>query len=151
MLSQCWVLLGVKGVYQLYHFQQFYVHLQFHKIYHHWNQLAKAFFIPLLRLLILFLERTLNFASYELVRFLSNFINDDTICFVRNGYQEFVLSCLNSFHNSIQFTYEIEKENEISFIHIFIIRSGQKIETRVYRKSINTDICYLQNSCAPSS
>ena len=29
---------------------------------------------------------------------------DDTIYFVRNGYQEFVLSRLNSFHNSIQVT-----------------------------------------------
>ena len=58
---------------------------------------------------------------------------DDTICFVCNGYQEFVLSCLNCFHNSIQFTYKIEKENEISFLDILIIRSGQKIETRVYR------------------
>ena len=65
---------------------------------------------------------------------------DGTICFVSNGYQEFVLSCLNSFHNSIQFTYEIEKENEISFLDILIIRSGQKIETRVYKKSTNTDI-----------
>ena len=26
---------------------------------------------------------------------------DDTICFVCNGYQNFVLSCLNSFHNFI--------------------------------------------------
>ena len=66
---------------------------------------------------------------------------DDTICFVGNGYQKFVLSCLNSFHNSTQFTHEIEKENEISFLYILIIRSGQKIETRVYRKSTNTDIC----------
>ena len=49
---------------------------------------------------------------------------DDTICFVCNEYQEFVLPCLNSFHNSIQFTYEIEKENGISFLDILIIRSG---------------------------
>ena len=35
---------------------------------------------------------------------------DDIICFFRNGSQEFVLSCLNNFHNSIQFTYEIEKK-----------------------------------------
>ena len=36
---------------------------------------------------------------------------DDTICFVCNEYQEFVLSCLNSFHNCIQLTNKIEKEN----------------------------------------
>ena len=75
---------------------------------------------------------------------------DDTICFVRNGYQEFVLPCLNSFHNSIQFIYEIEKENGIFFLHILIIRSGQKIETRVYRKSTNTDTYIHWNSYTPS-
>ena len=41
---------------------------------------------------------------------------DDTICFVRNGYQDFVLSCLNSFHNFIQFTYEIENRMKYLFL-----------------------------------
>ena len=52
---------------------------------------------------------------------------DDTICFVCNGYQEFALSCLNSYHNSIQFIYEVEKENEISFLDILIICSGHRL------------------------
>ena len=60
--------------------------------------------------------------------------------FVRNGCQEFVLSRLNIFHNSIQFLYEIEEENEISFLDILIIRSGKKIKTRMYSKSTSTDI-----------
>ena len=60
--------------------------------------------------------------------------------FVRNGCQEFVLSRLNIFHNSIQFLYEIEEENEISFLDILIIRSGKKIQTRMYSKSTSTDI-----------
>ena len=76
---------------------------------------------------------------------------DETTCFVRNGYQEFVLSCLNSFHNSTQFTYDIEKENQISFLDILIIRSGLKIETRVYKKSTNTGIYIHWDSYAPSS
>ena len=41
---------------------------------------------------------------------------DDTICFVCDGYQEFVLPSLNSFHNSIQFIYEIEKEMKYTFL-----------------------------------
>ena len=60
--------------------------------------------------------------------------------FVRNGCQESVLSRLNIFHNSIQFSYEIEEENEISFLDILIIRSGKKIQTRMYSKSTSTDI-----------
>ena len=62
-----------------------------------------------------------------------------------------MLSCLNSFHNSIQFTYKIEEENEISFLNILIVSSGQKIETHVYRKSTNTDIGIHWNSYATSS
>ena len=52
-------------------------------------------------------------------------------CFVCNGHQKYVSSCLNSFHNSVQFSYEIEKEKEISFVEILIIYSGQKIETHL--------------------
>ena len=96
------------------------------------------------------LERAVIPKLSQLLQFWKRYVYDN-ICFVRNGYQEFVLSCLNSFHNSIQFTYETEKENEISFLDILIIRSRQKIETRVYRKSTNTDIYIHWNSNAPSS
>ena len=62
-----------------------------------------------------------------------------------------MLSCLNSFHNSIKFTYETEKENEIYFLEILIVRSGQKIETCVHKKSTNTDRNIHWNSYALSS
>ena len=109
--------------------------------------LAGIFMVELERAVIPKLSQHLQFWEHYV---------DDTICFVRNVYQEFVMSCLNSFHNSIQFTYEIEKENEIYFLgmfHTFMIRSGQKIEIRVYRKSTNTDIYIHCNSYsyAPSS
>ena len=109
--------------------------------------LAGIFMVELERAVIPKLSQHLQFWEHYV---------DDTICFVRNVYQEFVMSCLNSFHNSIQFTYEIEKENEICFLgmfHTFMIRSGQKIEIRVYRKSTNTDIYIHCNSYsyAPSS
>ena len=96
------------------------------------------------------LERAVIPKLSQHLQFLKRYV-DDTICFVQIGYQEFVSSCLNSFHNSIQFTYETEKENEISFLEILIIRSGQKIETRVYRTSTNTCIYIHWNSYVPSS
>ena len=96
------------------------------------------------------LERAVIPKLSQHLQFWKRYVND-TICFVQIGYQEFVLSCLNSFHNSIQFTYETEKENEISFLEILIIRSGQKIETRVYRTSTNTCIYIHWNSYVPSS
>ena len=104
--------------------------------------LAVIFMVELERVIIPKLSQHLQFWKHYV---------DDTICFVRDGCQEFVLSCLNSFHNSIQFTYEIERENKISFLDMLIIRNGQKIETRVYRKSANTDIYIHWNSSATST
>ena len=96
------------------------------------------------------LERTVIPKLSQHLQFWKCYV-DDTICFFRNGYQEFVLSRRNSFHNSIKFTYETEKENEMSFLDILIIRSGQKIEIRIYKKSTNTDTYIHWNSYAPSS
>ena len=89
------------------------------------------------------LERAVIPKLSQHLQFWKHYVND-TICFVCNGYQEFVLSCLNSFHNSIQFTYKIEKESEIFFLDILIIHSGEKIETHVYRNSTNTDIYFIR-------
>ena len=50
------------------------------------------------------------------------------------------MSVLNGFHPSIQFTNETESNNRLSFLDALIIRNGQSIETRVYRKPTNTDI-----------
>ena len=85
------------------------------------------------------LERAVIPKLSQHLQFWKHYVND-TICFACNGYQKFVLSCLNSFHNSIQFTYKIEKEREIFFLDILIIHSGEKIETHIYRNSTNTDI-----------
>ena len=46
---------------------------------------------------------------------------------------------------------KLKKKKEISFLDILIICSGQKIETRIYRKSTNTDIYIHWDSYAPSS
>ena len=76
--------------------------------------LAGIFMVELERAVIPKLSQHLNFWKRYV---------DNTICFIRNGHQELVLSRPNNFHNSIQFTYEIEKENDISFLDILIIRS----------------------------
>ena len=75
-------------------------------------------------------------------------INESLFCI---GCQEHVLSCFNSFHNSIRFTYKVKKQNYISFLDVLIRHSRQKIETGGYRKSTNTDIYIHWNSYAPSS
>ena len=75
-------------------------------------------------------------------------INESLLCI---GCQEHVFSCLNSFHNSIRFTYKVKKQNQISFLDILIRHRRQKTETGGYRKSTNTDIYIHWNSYAPSS
>ena len=73
---------------------------------------------------------------------------DDTICFIKNGSVKHVLSTLNNFHSSIKFTYETEKGNKLSFLYV-LIRTGDNIETCVFRKPTNTDIYIHWNSFAP--
>ena len=74
---------------------------------------------------------------------------DNTICFIKNGSVEHVLSTLNNFHGSIKFTYETESGNKLSFLDVQLIRTGDNIETCVFRKPINTDIYIHWNSFAP--
>ena len=57
---------------------------------------------------------------------------DNTIGYVKNGSIDIILLKLNSFHPNIQFTYEIEKENKLSFFDILLIRNESFIETKVY-------------------
>ena len=56
---------------------------------------------------------------------------------------------MNSFHPSIQFTYERENNNSISFLDIELLRVGENIETRVFRKPTNTDLYIHWQSFAP--
>ena len=75
----------------------------------------------------------------------------DTNCFLKDDSIEHVMSVLNGFHPSIQFTYETEPNNRLSFLDVLIIRNGQRIETCVYGKPTNTDIYILWNFLHQSS
>lgn len=41
---------------------------------------------------------------------------------------------LNFYHSNIKFTMELEKENQISFLDVLLIRVGEHLDYRVYRK-----------------
>ena len=64
---------------------------------------------------------------------------------VRNRYQDYILSSLNSFQ---KFTFEGEKENKLSFLEIAIMRCGENAEICIYRQATNTDIYIKWNSFA---
>ena len=55
---------------------------------------------------------------------------DDTICFIKNDSIDYAISVLRSFHPSIQFTYETENNNSISFLEIELLPLGENTETR---------------------
>ena len=76
---------------------------------------------------------------------------DDTICFVKTGTTEFIISVLNSFNKNIQFTFEKENNETITFSDIFISRERNDIITTVYRKSNCNDTYLNWNGFAPAT
>ena len=69
--------------------------------------------------------------------------------FIRHGSVEHLLSTLNNFHSSIKLSHETESGNTLSFLDVQLIRTGDNIETCVFRKPTNTDIYIHWNSFAP--
>ena len=58
---------------------------------------------------------------------------------------------LNSFHKNIKFTYELEQNNNISFLDVLITRENDgNMETGVYRKPTHTDVYLNWNAHAPN-
>ena len=65
----------------------------------------------------------------------------DTFRFVKEEIIILVLEQLNSYHPNLQFTYELEKVDKMSFLDVLVIRqSNNKFETTVYCKNTNTNI-----------
>ena len=65
---------------------------------------------------------------------------DDTVCLIKNGSDEHVLPTLNNFYSFIKFSYETESGNKLSFLDVQLIRTGDNIETCIFRKPTNTDV-----------
>ena len=66
---------------------------------------------------------------------------DDTFMNWEDSLEELeeFITFLNSLHPKIKWTSEIEKDNQISFLDILIIRNGESSETTVYRKESCSD------------
>ena len=76
---------------------------------------------------------------------------DDTIAYIKEKEINTVLKAINAHHKNIKFTYELESNDEISFLDVKIRKVGRKIETSVYRKPTNTDVYLHWNSFAPTT
>ena len=75
---------------------------------------------------------------------------DDTHAYIKPSKIDYLMKKLNTYHEQIQFTYELEKYQRISFIDVSIRRlTNGKLETTVFRKETNTDVYMNWNSHAP--
>ena len=76
---------------------------------------------------------------------------DDTITFLKNDSIVYNLDQLNSFHERIQCTYEVEHNNKLPILDVLLIKNTNSIDTTVHRKSTNTGIYLNWNSHAPTT
>ena len=60
---------------------------------------------------------------------------DDTHAYANPEKVDFISTKLNSYHPNIQFTFELEKNKQMTFLDVFVKRTAtNQIETCVYRK-----------------
>ena len=67
----------------------------------------------------------------------ATFVNDVDDCFIISNSEKvssLLFDKLNSIHNSIKFTKEIEINNQLSFLDVLIKRKDDKFITSVFRK-----------------
>ena len=76
---------------------------------------------------------------------------DDTFTFIKYTKVEMIKTILDSFHKDIEFTYEIEEENSISFLDVRVIRADGNLITEVFRKKTDTNMYINWDSYSPKS
>ena len=75
---------------------------------------------------------------------------DDTFVVCRDVDQVYRLqTVLNSFHPNLQFTVEIEDNNQLPFLDVLVIRDSEKTKTKTYRKSTWSGIFLHFHSFTP--
>ena len=85
------------------------------------------------------LETSLLPELTDYIQFCKRYV-DDTICFIKVGSVNYILSVLNSFDVSIKCTYELEHKDKLPFLDVLLCRTGKKIYTTVFRKATNNDV-----------
>ena len=76
---------------------------------------------------------------------------NDSITTIKLISIDHVLMILNTFHKNIQFTYELEINNKISFLNVLLIRKNDTLETTIFGKSINNEVYRYWDSFAPKN
>ena len=79
------------------------------------------------------------------------YVDDIFVLFNSAEHLKHFYSYLNSCHLNISLTIENEKDNRMSFLHVYIIREKDKFTTSVYRKPTFSGIYTHFDSFLPSS
>ena len=87
------------------------------------------------------LDRTLIPQLCEHMMLWKRFV-DHTTTSIKPTSIQYVINVLNSFHSNIEFTYEEEKDGQIPFLDVLIVRKNDTFETTVYRKPANMVYIY---------
>ena len=72
---------------------------------------------------------------------------DDTMAVIKLSSIEHALSILSSFHQNIEFTYELEEDGKINILDVMLIRTNDTLQTTIYRKSTHNGVYLHWNSC----
>ena len=56
---------------------------------------------------------------------------EDTIAVIKSASTDNVLPTLNTFHQNIKFTYELEQKRKIKFLDVLLIRTNDTLQTKV--------------------
>lgn len=78
---------------------------------------------------------------------------DDIICLWKgsNRQLDHFLKYLNSLHNKIKFTIEVEQDNVLNFLDLRIDHSTGSHDFSIFRKPTHTDVIIPHHSCHPIS
>ena len=85
------------------------------------------------------LERTILLTLIDHMSQWKRYVND-TISSIKQESIGNILSKLNGYHDTIKFTYDMEKDGKLPFLDVLVIPKDYKVETTVYRKSTSNDI-----------
>ena len=76
---------------------------------------------------------------------------DDTITSIKPMSIPYVFNVLNSFDSNTEITYEEEKDGQIPFLDLILVRKNYTFETTVYKKPTNNGVYLHWNSFAPNT
>ena len=75
---------------------------------------------------------------------------DDTFTFVKKSHISDVVAKINSFHQNIRCTHEVEEQQKIPFLDVLLKkRANGRLDTTVYRKPTNNNIYIHWNAYGP--